>query len=147
MTPEENFFKFALTHPYCSRLSFAESKIEDQEIVGLILSENLILVDNIETMFTEAIDNDCDGKTSILLPIYVENIIIDYSKQLNPDYPKEYISGFLENLKDMSNINKLKYLEKILFEPLLSRNIDAQIIYIKTLAEYKYPFLTREITI
>jgi hypothetical protein len=146
MTPEENFFKFALTHPDCSRLSFAESKIEDQEIVGLILSENSN-INNIETMFTEAMNNDRGGKTSILLPTYVENIVIDYSKQLNPDYPKEYISGFLENLKDMSNINKLKYVEKILFEPLLNKNINAQIIYIKTLAEYKYPFLTREITI
>ena len=36
MTPEENFFRFALSHPYLCGLRFSETKIENQEIKVII---------------------------------------------------------------------------------------------------------------
>lgn len=155
MTPEENFFKFALTHPHLSGFRFSESKIENQEIVGVVISENSASSEILESTLAEVINNDRNGKTMALLSTYLDlesyfgDIVLDYSKQQNPDYPTQCISDFLENLMDMSDINKLKYMEKILLVPLLDKNIDAQniYIYIKTLANYKFSFLTREIII
>ena len=78
-------------------MRFSETKIENQEIVSLIVSEQTTFSDSSENTFQRIIEQDCAGKSWVSIPCTADigrdytDIVEDYYKQKNPEYPQEYI--------------------------------------------------------